>query len=80
MKLPRDVSGSKLVKALRRLDYQVVRQRGSHVQLIHRPSNGNRLVIPDHAQLKPGLLGDLLNQVASYHGVTRDELIEELKL
>ena len=80
MKLPRDVSGSKLIRALRRLDYEVVRQRGSHVQLIHRPSNGNRLVVPDHAQLKPGLLSDLLNQLSSYHGVTRDELIEQLKL
>lgn len=80
MKLPRDVSGSKLVQALRRLDYEVVRQRGSHVLLIHRPSHANRLVVPDHKALKPGLLGDLLNQVASYHGLTRDELIEELKL
>lgn len=33
MKLPRDVSGTQLVKALRVLGYEVSRQRGSHVRL-----------------------------------------------
>lgn len=33
MKLPRDVSGPELVKALRKLGYQPDRQRGSHVRV-----------------------------------------------
>ena len=33
MKLPRDVSGQQLQRALRRLGYEAVRQRGSHVRL-----------------------------------------------
>jgi len=33
MKLPRDVSGPDLVKALRVLGYAVDRQRGSHVRV-----------------------------------------------
>jgi predicted RNA binding protein YcfA (HicA-like mRNA interferase family) len=33
MKLPRDVSGADLVKALQRMDYHVTRQTGSHIRL-----------------------------------------------
>jgi hypothetical protein len=33
MKLPRDVSGTDLVKALRSLGYEVDRQRGSHIRI-----------------------------------------------
>ena len=33
MKLPRDVSGAALATALRRLGYEKVRQRGSHVRI-----------------------------------------------
>ncbi|MDK2869656.1 MAG: hypothetical protein PWP39_891 [Pyrococcus sp.] len=34
MKLPRDVSGQEVIKALQKLGYVVARQRGSHVILI----------------------------------------------
>lgn len=33
-KLPRDVSGQEVIKALRKLGYVVDRQKGSHVILI----------------------------------------------
>jgi predicted RNA binding protein YcfA (HicA-like mRNA interferase family) len=33
MKLPRDVDGQQLVKALRVLGYEVTRQRGSHIRI-----------------------------------------------
>ena len=33
MRLPRDVSGARLQAALRRLGYEAVRQRGSHVRV-----------------------------------------------
>jgi predicted RNA binding protein YcfA (HicA-like mRNA interferase family) len=33
MRLPRDLSGSQLIKALKRLGYQPTRQTGSHVRL-----------------------------------------------
>jgi predicted RNA binding protein YcfA (HicA-like mRNA interferase family) len=33
MKLPRDVSGPDLVKALRKLGYEVTRQKGSHIRI-----------------------------------------------
>jgi predicted RNA binding protein YcfA (HicA-like mRNA interferase family) len=33
MKLPRDITGNDLAKALRKLGYQVTRQTGSHIRL-----------------------------------------------
>jgi len=33
MKLPRDVDGARIVKALRVLGYEVTRQKGSHVRI-----------------------------------------------
>lgn len=33
MKLPRNVSGLQLIKALSRLGYEITRQTGSHVRL-----------------------------------------------
>jgi len=33
MRLPRDISGDKLVSLLEQLGYQVSRQRGSHLRL-----------------------------------------------
>lgn len=33
MRLPRDMSGAELLATLRRLGYEAVRQRGSHVRI-----------------------------------------------
>ena len=35
MKLPRGVSADRLIRALERLGYEVIRQKGSHVRLRH---------------------------------------------
>ena len=34
MKMPRNVSGARLQASLRRLGYEAVRQRGSHVRIM----------------------------------------------
>ena len=48
MKLPRDVSGPDLVKALRKLGYQVDRQRGSHVRITTQEGGEHHEVVPNH--------------------------------
>jgi predicted RNA binding protein YcfA (HicA-like mRNA interferase family) len=35
MKLPRGVSGERLVRALEQLGYSVIRQKGSHTRMRH---------------------------------------------
>lgn len=55
------VSGAQLVKALERLGYLVVRQRGSHVRLRH-PTEPTRrpTTVPMHRELKTGTLRAIL--------------------
>jgi predicted RNA binding protein YcfA (HicA-like mRNA interferase family) len=46
MKLPRDIDGARLVKALDRLGYRVIRQSGSHIRLqCDEPSHA--ITVPD---------------------------------
>jgi len=60
-KLPRDVSGKEVIKALRKLGYYPARQKGSHVILIG-PS-GKMITVPLHKSLKTGLLRAILREV-----------------
>ena len=57
-KLPR-ISGAECVAALRRLGFEVVRQRGSHV-VLRRGSQG--CVVPMHRELKIGTLHGIIKQ------------------
>ena len=70
-KLPR-VSGAEVVRALGRLGFAVVRQRGSHI-VLRRGSSG--CVVPNHRELKTGTLAGVLKQA----GVSADDLIEALR-
>lgn len=72
--MPR-VSGTDVVRALRRKGWQVVHQEGSHVQLKH-PTEAGRVTVPVHRGkiIKPGTLGNVLRQA----GLTADELRELL--
>lgn len=80
MKIPRDCNGPELVRALRPLDYQVVPQTGSHVQLTSRRGGEHHVTIPNHHPLKVGLLAGLLKEVARQHNVTVEQLMRDLSL
>lgn len=77
MKLPRDVSGAQLVKALSLLGYRVSRQTGSHVRLAcERPQH--HVTIPNHEQLRVGTLAAIVSDVAAHHRLSREALLEKL--
>ena len=80
MKLPRDVSGSELVKALHKLGYQVDRQRGSHVRVTTRQGGENHEVVPNHHPIKTGTLSGILKSVAAHHKISVEELVRQLGL
>lgn len=63
------VSGADAVRALERLGFAVVRQRGSHM-VMRRGSAG--CVVPNHRELKAGTLVGLLKQA----GVLPDQFID----
>ena len=69
--LPR-VSGGETVRALERLGFATVRQRGSHI-VMRRGSSG--CVVPNHRELKTGTLAGLLRQA----GVTVEQFVEALR-
>lgn len=71
MKLPTDLSGQELVKVLLRVGFVVSRQRGSHI-ILRRGDPYARVVVPDHKQVRPGTLRQILNQA----GITVEQLLE----
>ena len=80
MKLPRNAGSEALVHGLGRVGYRVQRQRGSHIYLFTPYAGGHHVVLPAHRTIKPGLLNTVLKQVADHHGMTREELLEIMKL
>ena len=71
MKLPTDVSGQELVKALLRVGFVVNRQRGSHI-VLRRASPFARVVVPDHKQIRAGTLRQILTEA----GLTVEDLLK----
>ena len=79
MKLPRDVSGHELARALTRFGYAVSRQTGSHIRLTSRLKGAeHHVTIPAHDSLRIGTLSQILNEVAAYLELSRDALVETL--
>jgi predicted RNA binding protein YcfA (HicA-like mRNA interferase family) len=53
-KLPRDISGSEVVKKLSKLGYKTTRQVGSHIRLTTEENGVHHITIPNHTPLKIG--------------------------
>jgi predicted RNA binding protein YcfA (HicA-like mRNA interferase family) len=71
VKLPTDISGQELVKVLLRMGFVVNRQRGSHI-ILRRDSPYARVVVPDHKQVRPGTLRQILSEA----GMTVEQLLD----
>ena len=69
-KLPH-ISGAEAIRALERLGFVVVRQRGSHV-ILRRGASG--CVVPNHSEIKIGTLSGVLKQA----GITPEEFLVAL--
>jgi len=81
LKIPRNINGSDLVRALRILGYERVRQDGSHIRLTTATGGTHHVTVPAHRPLKTGtLLGGVLKPVAAHHELTVEELLEKLGL
>ena len=81
MRIPRQISGAEVVRALRVLGYQCVRQEGSHRRLTTEINGTHHVTVPHHKPLKVGtLLGGVLKPVAAHHRLTVEELLVKLGL
>jgi predicted RNA binding protein YcfA (HicA-like mRNA interferase family) len=74
MRLPRDLSGRDLTKALGRLGYEATRQTSSHIRLTTQRNGEHHVTIPDHDRIRIGTLAGILADVAQHHSLTRDRL------
>ncbi len=80
MKLPRDLDGPRLVKALGVLGYAATRQTGSHIRVTTQRDGESHEVIPHHRPLKTGTLSSILKRIAAHHRMSVDELLKMLDL
>lgn len=81
MKIPRDIGASDLIRALRILGYERVRQDGSHIRLTTAVGGTHHVTVPNHRPLKTGtLLGGVLKPIAAHHQLTVEELLGKLDL
>jgi predicted RNA binding protein YcfA (HicA-like mRNA interferase family) len=77
-RLPRDISGKQLAKALAIFGYQITRQTGSHIRLTTTTNGEHHVTIPDHDHLKIGTLSGILIDVAQHLESPKTEIIDKL--
>ncbi len=78
MKIPRDISGSSLINALKALGYTVTRQTGSHIRLTTLNGGEHHITVPNHDPIKIGTLSAILSDVAAHFNQSKDELVKQL--
>jgi predicted RNA binding protein YcfA (HicA-like mRNA interferase family) len=78
MKLPGDVSSSRLISALQKLGYQVIRQKGSHIRLRHEGPPQHSISVPNHNPLKKGTLHGIVSEVARARSLTVEDIVRYL--
>jgi predicted RNA binding protein YcfA (HicA-like mRNA interferase family) len=78
MKLPRNLTGAQLIRALGKLGYVATRQTGSHVRLSCDAPAQHHITVPQHDPLRIGTLASILAAVADAHALSRDELLQVL--
>ncbi len=78
MKLPRGVSGDRVIRALQHIGYSIIRQKGSHVRLRHVGPPAHTITVPLHDSLKTGTIHGILVEVASMRSITVESIAELL--
>ena len=76
-KLPRNISGQDLIRALAHVGYHKTRQKGSHIRL-SKAGDGHAITIPDHASIRIGTLNQILKEVADNLGISKGDLLERM--
>ncbi|BAP54541.1 hypothetical protein THII_0244 [Thioploca ingrica] len=78
MRLPRNLSGQRLIYLLKIFGYQVTRQTGSHIRLTTLEMGEHHMTIPQHNALRVGTLSVILTDVAQHFQMSKEEVIEQL--
>lgn len=64
------LSGLEVIKILKKVGFEPVRQKGSHIILVRQESDRKRaVVVPNHKEVDPGTLLEIIRQA----GLKREE-------
>ncbi len=58
-KLPQ-ISAKDLIKVLRKVGFNIISQRGSHIKLRRLRPTRKTIIVPDHKIIRPGTLNNIL--------------------
>jgi predicted RNA binding protein YcfA (HicA-like mRNA interferase family) len=79
MKIPRDISAEKLIKALEKFGYNITRQKGSHIRLtIDLGDRLHHITIPNHDSIKIGTLNNILSDLSKVHRIDKKDIVKKL--
>jgi predicted RNA binding protein YcfA (HicA-like mRNA interferase family) len=78
MKLPRGVSADRVIRALERLGYEVIRQKGSQVRMRNERPPAHAITVPLHNPLKAGTLHGILAEVAQMRSIPIESITDLL--
>ena len=75
-KLPVDAPIRRVIKALERLGFRIVRE-GNHIAMVRQNADGTRtpLTMPNHRTIKSSTLRTILSQA----GISRDDFLKAYK-
>jgi len=74
------VSGRKLLRFMRKLNYEIIRWRGSHVRLRKITMLGEHsITVPYHDEIAKGTLSSIISSLSKWNNIPKDELIEMLR-
>jgi predicted RNA binding protein YcfA (HicA-like mRNA interferase family) len=77
-RIPRNISGQELIKALHGLGYIITRQVGSHIRLSTLEKGEHHITIPNHNPIRVGTLSNILNEIATHFQLSKEEIIERI--
>ncbi|MFO7922526.1 MAG: type II toxin-antitoxin system HicA family toxin [Bacteroidales bacterium] len=77
-RIPRNLSGTDLIKKLKVLGYLPTRQVGSHIRLTTEKNGTHHITIPNHSPLRIGTLASIVNDISNHLKISKEELVEQL--
>lgn len=78
MRIPKDITGTELIKLLKPYGYEVIRQSGSHIRITTQQNGEHSETIPNHNPLKIGTLNNILKNIAAHFDISKEDLITRL--
>ncbi len=78
MRIPKNLTGKDLIKALGAFGYSVTRQVGSHIRLTTQQNGIHHITMPNHKPLKVGTLSSILKSIANHFDISKEDLVDKL--